>query len=180
MSELQTVKVPDLGDSDAVEVIEVLVNDGDDVELETSLITVESDKASMEIPSPVAGRVTSVLVKVGDTVSTGSDIFVIDVASATTAAGNEATKATTEPAAAEPTPAPTPAAAQTPATPLGDDAYDVVVIGAGPGGYTARRCYTPQPSSTRPKRWKPTGYPLVSQGLILTSFVALKSQSSGN
>jgi len=55
MSELQTVKIPDIGDVDDVEVIEVLVSVGDTVDVETSLITVESDKASMEIPSPASG-----------------------------------------------------------------------------------------------------------------------------
>ena len=73
MSELQTIKIPDIGDIDDVEVIEVLVSTGDTIAPETSLITVESDKASMEIPSPVAGVVTSVLINTGDKVSTGSD-----------------------------------------------------------------------------------------------------------
>ena len=65
MSELQTIKVPDIGDVDDVEVIEVLVAVGDTVALEDSLITVESDKASMEIPAPAAGVVTSLIVKTG-------------------------------------------------------------------------------------------------------------------
>ena len=80
MSELQTVKIPDIGDVDDVEVIEVLVSEGDTVDVETSLITVESDKASMEIPSPASGVITSVLVSTGDRVSEGSDILVLDVA----------------------------------------------------------------------------------------------------
>ena len=80
MSELQTVKIPDIGDVDDVEVIEVLVSEGDTVDVETSLITVESDKASMEIPSPASGVITSVLVSTGDRVSEGSDIIVLDVA----------------------------------------------------------------------------------------------------
>ena len=84
MSELETIKIPGIGDVDDVEVIEVLVSVGDTVAAETSMITVESDKASMEIPSPVAGVVTAVLVKTGDRVSEGSDILVIDVAAAGT------------------------------------------------------------------------------------------------
>ena len=80
MSELQTVKIPDIGDVDDVEVIEVLVSEGDTVDVETSLITVESDKASMEIPSPASGVITSVLVSTGDRVSEGSDVLVLDVA----------------------------------------------------------------------------------------------------
>lgn len=139
MSELQTIKVPDIGDVDSVEVIEVLVREGDDIELEASLITVESDKASMEIPASVAGRVTSVLVKQGDTVSAGSDIFVVDVAAA-----KDAKPAADAPPAAADTPAKETVTAAAPVAAtaantkqLGADAYDVVVIGAGPGGYTS-------------------------------------------
>jgi len=147
MSELQTIKVPDIGDVDSVEVIEVLVREGDSIETEDSLITVESDKASMEVPSPVSGTVTSVLVKTGDTVSAGSDMFVVDVASAAstpaaaqsapTATENSEAKAATSETSASPD---TPAAAATPSSStanLSADAYDLVVIGAGPGGYTA-------------------------------------------
>jgi len=153
MSELHTIKVPDIGDVDSVEVIEVLVREGDDIELEASLITVESDKASMEIPAPLAGRITSVLVKEGDTVSTGSDIFVVDVAAAESLKPDASTPASGAAAAQE---APAAKAAENTSSPeatqasktgesnspanakqLGADAYDVVVIGAGPGGYTA-------------------------------------------
>src|SRR5690606_33297254 len=72
------VKVPDIGDFKDVEVIEVLVQPGDEVAVEQSLITVESDKASMEIPSPAAGRIASLKVKVGDKVSQGSVIALIE------------------------------------------------------------------------------------------------------
>jgi len=74
-----------MGDFDDVEVIEVLIAVGDTIDVETSLITVESDKASMEIPSPAAGVVTSVVVSVGDRVSPGTDLMVIDAAAAPTA-----------------------------------------------------------------------------------------------
>ena len=72
MGSLVDVAVPDIGDFDAVEVIEVLVAVGDVVELEQALLTLESDKASMEIPSSAAGTVEKILVKVGDSVSQGS------------------------------------------------------------------------------------------------------------
>jgi len=152
MSDLQTIKVPDIGDVDSVEVdsvevIEVLVREGDNIEIEASLITVESDKASMEIPAPVAGTVTSVLVKTGDTVSAGSDIFVVDVAASDGAAASSDDKPAAEPADTQESASKVSAAADTPAAPaqtpqpantnLGDDAYDLVVLGAGPGGYTA-------------------------------------------
>ncbi|MES9965939.1 MAG: dihydrolipoyllysine-residue acetyltransferase [Sedimenticola sp.] len=73
------VLVPDIGDFSGVEVIEVLVNPGDRVEVEASLITLESDKATMEIPSPHAGEVKSIAIKVGDTVSEGDILLVMDV-----------------------------------------------------------------------------------------------------
>ncbi len=68
------IAVPDIGDFSEVEVIEVLVKPGDEVEVEQSLITVESDKASMEIPSPAAGKVAELKVKVGDKVAKGTVI----------------------------------------------------------------------------------------------------------
>lgn len=75
MSELIDVHVPDIGDASDVEVIEILVAEGDVVELEASLITLESDKATMEIPSPVSGRVREIVVKLGDKVSEGNIIL---------------------------------------------------------------------------------------------------------
>ena len=78
----QQVQVPDLGDFDDVEVIEILVKPGDKVAAETALITLESDKATMEIPSPSAGTVTELLTQVGDRVSTGAPIVMLAVANA--------------------------------------------------------------------------------------------------
>src|SRR5919106_3632815 len=72
------VKVPDIGDFNEVEVIEVLVKPGDAIAKEQSLITLESDKATMEIPSPAAGVVTQLKIKVGDKVSKGSPILMLD------------------------------------------------------------------------------------------------------
>ena len=140
MSELQTVKIPDIGDVDDVEVIEVLVSVGDTVDVETSLITVESDKASMEIPSPARGVITSVLVNTGERVSEGSDILVLDVAQ--DSAEDKSTEAAEQPAAsAESATADSSPAASAPETATGgqdaDEQYDLVVLGAGPGGYTA-------------------------------------------
>ncbi|MCC7059397.1 MAG: dihydrolipoamide acetyltransferase, partial [Burkholderiaceae bacterium] len=78
MSETIQVKVPDIGNFDAVEVIEVLVKVGDVVHAEQSLITVESDKASMEIPSSAAGVVKAVKVKLGDKVAQGTPIVELE------------------------------------------------------------------------------------------------------
>jgi pyruvate dehydrogenase E2 component (dihydrolipoamide acetyltransferase) len=99
------VKVPDIGDFKDVEVIEVLVKPGDTVAKEQSLITVESDKASMEIPSPAAGTVQSLQVKLGDKVSEGSPILVLAAAGGTPAA---AVTASALPAAAAAATAPSP------------------------------------------------------------------------
>src|SRR5947207_2449287 len=121
------VKVPDIGDFKSVEVIEILVKPGDTIAKEQSLITLESDKATMEIPSPGAGTVKELRIKVGDRVSQGSPILVLDAAAGAPApAPKEAPKSSPAPA-----PAPAPVAAK------GDYDCDVVVIGAGPGGYSA-------------------------------------------
>lgn len=139
MSNPVEVKVPDIGDFDAVEVIEVLVAAGDQIEAEQSLITVESDKASMEIPAPQAGVVRKLAVKVGDKIAEGSLILELEPAEATTA---EAAPAP-QPAAAEPAPSAAsndqPAAAPAAATFDGkaDIECDLLVLGAGPGGYSA-------------------------------------------
>ncbi len=126
MSELKTIEVPDIGDAGEVEVIEVLVKENQKIEQDDSLITVESDKASMEIPAPSAGTVSSILVKTGDKVSTGSAIVVLNI---------EESSTTSEPAETE---AAKQVSDETHATPAAsEDVYDVVVIGAGPGGYTA-------------------------------------------
>ncbi len=111
------VKVPDIGDFKEVEVIEVLVKPGDQVAKEQSLITLESDKATMEIPSPETGVVGELRVKVGDKVSKGSPILLLQ------SSKSEKTQA---PRAA--TPAPSAGA---------DLECDVLVLGAGPGGYSA-------------------------------------------
>jgi dihydrolipoyl dehydrogenase len=119
------VRVPDIGDFKNVEVIEVLVKPGDAVSKEQSLITLESDKATMEIPSPNSGVVKELRIKVGDKVSQGSPILLLE--------GQEArTEAPARPKVPE---APRPAA---PAPSTGADVEcDIVVMGAGPGGYSA-------------------------------------------
>src|SRR6476620_12091889 len=104
------VKVPDIGDFDEVSVIEVLVKPGDTVKAEQSLITVESDKASMEIPSSAAGVVKELKVKLGDKVKQGSVVLTLEVAGAAAAAS-----AAPAPAAASPASAPAPAPSAAPA-----------------------------------------------------------------
>ena len=126
------VKVPDIGDFKNVEVIEVLVKPGDTIVKEQSLITLESDKATMEIPSPGAGVVKELRVKVGDKISQGSPILLLAAAEGPQPAAKQAAA----PAAPASPPAAAPAAP--PATAAkGDFDCDVVVIGSGPGGYSA-------------------------------------------
>ncbi|MAK55535.1 MAG: dihydrolipoyllysine-residue acetyltransferase [Pusillimonas sp.] len=93
MSNVVEVKVPDIGDFDSVEVIEVLVAEGDTIEAEQSLITVESDKASMEIPAPSAGKVKSLKIKVGDKVQEGSVILELEGAEQSQPSGKNGDKA---------------------------------------------------------------------------------------
>ncbi len=135
MAQMIEVKVPDIGDFKDIDVIEVLVKPGDRVAKEASLITLESDKATMEIPSSDAGVVKELRVKVGDKVSQGSVIALLEAESAV---------------AAPPAPRPAAPAASAPAAPrisaaaepkaysgAADMTCDVLVLGSGPGGYSA-------------------------------------------
>ncbi len=118
--------VPDIGDFDAVEVIEIHVAAGDTVEKEDALFTIESDKATMDIPAELSGKILALSIKVGDKVSTGSVFGQIETAQTETQASDEVPITKEEPA--------TPVALNTSQS---DEHADVVVLGAGPGGYTA-------------------------------------------
>ncbi|HEY2864826.1 MAG TPA: dihydrolipoyl dehydrogenase [Casimicrobiaceae bacterium] len=136
------VKVPDIGDFKDVPVIEILVKPGDTVAAEDSLVTLESDKATMDVPAPTAGTVKSICVKVGDKVSEGTLLLALETAAEAAPAPRPAAAAAPAPsAAAKPqAAAPSPAAA----APRGAEDYrghvdlecQMVVIGAGPGGYS--------------------------------------------
>jgi dihydrolipoamide dehydrogenase len=127
------VVVPDLGDFKNVEVIDVLVKPGDTVQLETPLITLETEKATMDVPSSAAGVVKSVAVKKGDRVSKGSAIIEVEAAASTPKSEEPKEQPKAAPA---PSPASAPTANRQPPTASSYD-FDVVVLGAGPGGYTA-------------------------------------------
>ena len=146
MSKLTEVRLPDIGDFDEVEIIEILVAAGDIVEQESSLITLESDKATMEIPSPAAGAIKEILVSVGDKISEGTPILLLEehgeTATSTSAKAEKAAEASTnKPEQAE-------AASAAPAASSankfdtfdtfakGDKHAEVLVLGSGPGGYT--------------------------------------------
>jgi dihydrolipoamide dehydrogenase len=132
MANAEEIKVPDIGDFKKVDVIEVLVSPGDTIAAETPLITLESDKASMEVPSPKAGRVKEVKVKAGDKVSQGDLILLLE---------SSESVASPQPAPASPSQTTTaaPSAASQPAAYRGgaDLQAEVVVLGSGPGGYSA-------------------------------------------
>jgi dihydrolipoamide dehydrogenase len=132
------IVVPDIGDFKEVAIIELLVKPGDTVTAEQSLITVESDKASMEIPSSHAGVVKALKVALGDKVSEGSVILTLEVSGAVAPAPQAGASPAASAAAAAPAPAPVMAAPT--ATTYGGNAdvsCDVLVLGGGPGGYSA-------------------------------------------
>ncbi|MFA7475706.1 MAG: dihydrolipoyl dehydrogenase [Castellaniella sp.] len=131
------LNVPDIGDFDTVEVIEILVKAGDAIQAEQSLITVESDKASMEIPAEQGGVVKEVLVKLGDKVSQGTPVVRIEAAGGGAAATAPAAAAPAPVASAAPASQAAPAPAPTQFSGASDGEYDVLVLGAGPGGYSA-------------------------------------------
>jgi dihydrolipoamide dehydrogenase len=134
------VQVPDIGDFDEVSVIELLVNVGDTVAVDQSLITVESDKASMEIPSSHAGVVKALNVKLGDKVSKGVVIMQVEGAQAeapAAATAPAAAKAPSAPSAAPPAPQAPGAAPAVAVNAPSDTDCDVLVLGGGPGGYSA-------------------------------------------
>ncbi|WP_175726157.1 dihydrolipoyl dehydrogenase [Burkholderia ambifaria] len=129
------VKVPDIGDFSGVDVIEVNVKPGDVIEKEQTLITLESDKASMEVPSDVAGTVKEVKVKAGEKVSQGTVIAIVEAAAGAAAPAKAAEPAKPEAAAPAAAPAAVPQAGSYSGT--ADIECDMLVLGAGPGGYSA-------------------------------------------
>jgi dihydrolipoamide dehydrogenase len=182
------VRVPDFGDAQGVSVLDVLVKKGDKVAVEDPLITLESDKAAMDVPSPVSGVINSIAIKKGDAVSAGMLIATVEseaAAAAPTQPSNTAAPApgATAAAARAPStaPAPAPAAAPAPApapvksvktasspvsaAPAG--AVDLVVLGAGVGGYTAAfRAADLGLSVTLIERWPVLGGVCLNDGCI--------------
>jgi dihydrolipoamide dehydrogenase len=122
MSKIVEVKLPDIGDFEQVDIIEILVSVGDKLEPEDAVITLESDKATMDIPSPHAGVVKEILVKSGDKISQGGPILKLELSASDSA---------------EQPPAPSKAPVSEAVKGSADMQTDVVVLGAGPGGYTA-------------------------------------------
>ncbi len=140
MSDLIEVKVPDIGGFDSVEIIEILVNVGDEISAEDSLITVESDKASMEIPSDASGIVKELKVSMGDSIAEGSVILMIEAneSAKTDSASEETAVTTTEESAVDNITTKTTEPAQASSVSGKPDKHaEVVVLGSGPGGYTA-------------------------------------------
>ena len=143
---LMNVLVPDIGDFKDVAIIELLVKVGDTVAVDQSLITVESDKASMEIPSSHAGVVKEIKVALGDKINQGTVLLALESAEGAAAAATTVTAAAPASASApSPTPVPAPAPAPAPVVAPAAASYsgaadlhcDLLVLGAGPGGYSA-------------------------------------------
>src|SRR5690606_33291978 len=156
MSQMIEVKVPDIGDFDSVPVIELFVKVGDSIAVDDAICTLESDKATMDVPSSAAGVVKEVLVGLGDKVGEGAVLIKVEATGAAVGAAQAASPAasaasvavdqklaagaapTAAPSAAPTAAAPTAAAPTAAAHAGGADAeYDMVVLGAGPGGYSA-------------------------------------------
>ena len=141
MSTIKEVRIPNIGDFSDVEVIEVLINKGDTIKPEDPLITLESDKASIEVPSPLSGKVTKILINIGDKVSEGDLILTVETEEPAETEPSAATTESAETAAAEAEAPPgkiipgevTSALPDAPS----DFQAELVVLGSGPGGYTA-------------------------------------------
>ncbi|WP_028994864.1 dihydrolipoyl dehydrogenase [Azonexus hydrophilus] len=130
MSNLVEVKVPDIGDFDSVPVIDLFVKVGDTIKVDDAIVTLESDKATMDVPSTVAGTVKEVLVQVGSKVSEGALLIKVE-------AGAAAAASAPAPAAAAPAAAPVAAPAAASHGGSADIECEMLVLGAGPGGYSA-------------------------------------------
>jgi len=143
------VRVPEMGDSKGVTVLEVLVAKGAEIKVDDPLITLETEKASMDVPSPVAGVVESIEIKKGDEVTAGTLIVKVKTADAAAKPATDSTSVAPAPAV---TPAPAAAAAVAASAPASAGAtaskaapvsaapagaLDLIVLGSGPGGYTA-------------------------------------------
>ena len=130
MTATTEIRVPDIGDFTDVPVIEIHVAAGDAIAIEDPLVTLESDKATMDVPAPVAGTVTQLRVSIGDRVSEGSVLMTLEAdgagPSGDAAGGDDAALSDTTVLSEPP-----------PASPAGERDYQVVVLGSGPGGYTA-------------------------------------------
>ncbi len=149
------VRVPDIGDFKNVPIIEIHVDPGDEVKAEDPLITLESDKATMDVPAPTSGKVAKMLVKVGDKISEGDLILCLQ-----TGSGAAPAKAASGPPQQAPSPKP-PSAAR------GDLHAEVLVLGAGPGGYSAAfRAADLGKNVVLVERWKTLGGVCLNVGCI--------------
>ena len=163
------IAVPDLGNFDEVTVVEVLVKVGEDVTVDASLITLETEKATMDVPSSAAGKVSEVLVKAGDKVRKGTVIARLEggpaVATSTAAPATAAAPAVV--AAPAPTTPVAAAPVATPADPQADRTVTLLVLGGGPGGYTAAfRAADLGVAVTLVERWESLGGVCLNVGCI--------------
>jgi len=166
------IAIPDLGNFDEVAVVDVLVKVGEDVAVDTPLITLETEKATMDVPSTAAGKVTALRVKVGDKVKAGTVIVSVEGAALAPVAAAPATAAAPKAAAAPVVPnASTPATAQAAAPMPPDEKADrsakLIVLGGGPGGYSAAfRAADLGLAVTLIERWETLGGVCLNVGCI--------------
>ena len=139
MSQTKTIEVPDIGDFKDIEIIEVLVQAGSEIAPEDPLITLESDKASIDVPAPEAGTVKALHVQVGDRVSQGDPMLDLETraAAGSPSGGSDDAESGPESGSAESSTAEKAAAPQAAADPETDSQCQVLVLGSGPGGYSA-------------------------------------------
>ncbi len=135
MSEAGEIRVPDIGDFTDVPVIEIHVSPGDEVAVEDPLVTLESDKATMDVPAPQAGTVRQLSVQIGDRVSEGSVLLTLESTDGAAPSDGASESAESSAVSVEREPAPPPPAPSSDGA--GGHDVQVVVIGSGPGGYTA-------------------------------------------
>lgn len=137
MSKIVDILIPDIGDFAEVDVIEVLVSAGEEVIQDDSLLTLESDKATMEIPAPFTGRIVEMQIAVGDKVKEGSLVGQIEIADLETVSSNVEQSVASEPEPEKAPAASAPQAVSAADLPDADMQCEVLVLGSGPGGYTA-------------------------------------------
>jgi dihydrolipoamide dehydrogenase len=165
------VDCPDLGDFKDVEVIDVLIKAGDQIEIDTPLLTLETDKATMDVPSTAAGKVTEVLVAKGSKVSTGTPLVRVALAGAASLAASVAKSRTPEKPPVAPVPTFAPTSVSQLSTPSNEPAAarstQLLVLGSGPGGYTAAfRAADLGVKVTLVERWEMLGGVCLNVGCI--------------
>ena len=134
---IYTIELPDIGDFDSVEIVEVLIGPGDHIEIESPLITLESDKATMDIPSPIAGQISELLVSIGQKVSQGDRVATVSIQTKPETELESSPRDPSVPADVVNSLPPPDTEKQDVSNAGTTPRFDIAVLGSGPGGYTA-------------------------------------------